>query len=558
MDMPEKMQNVITIVKSIMKSDKNVTAYVNDTYRLRPLYAAGRIALIYGIMGVLWIVFSSRILYFFVADSDKIRDYEIYKGWIFIVLTTALVYWLVLKNMLLFEEALCRLKHNFQELNMAHRNLLDMEESLHRLASTDYLTGLPNKRAFEQEISNMADGRHGKREALIYMDIDNFKNINDTLGHNVGDRLLVEISQGLRDIVNKPDRVFRISGDEFAIILADAGPQSSIDERMEGILKHIRKPWKILEHEFYITYSIGITIFPDDGRSMNVLLRNVDTAMYSVKKGTKDNCAYYSKELMMENVKKVEMANELRKAIRNQELTLFYQPIMHLERNRIEGAEVLVRWEHPEKGFISPGEFIPLAEETGLIYDIDRWVLRTAMKQKRKWEEDDLGYMKISVNLSGSSLIKERLAEEITELVEEYGIDTGWFQIEVTETALMENIRISAQVLEEIRMTGIKIALDDFGTGYSSLTYLKSLPIDVVKLDRQFVWDMLSVEQADLIVKSVIQLTHDLLFEIIAEGIEKEDQLLFLRTNKCDYGQGYLFSRPLPKDDFEKLCREQQ
>jgi len=553
--MPGKLKNVMmNVFKNIIKTDTDITSYMNENSRLRPFFVSVKIALAYGTVGIFWILFSSKMLHFFVTDLDELERYEIYKGWLFVVMTTILVFCMVLRNMFSFAEIIDKFRRNYLELNTAHEKLLEMEANLSRLAYTDYLTGLPNKRALEKEVQRIGDSCDQSRYAVLYLDVDNFKNINDTLGHNVGDELLVEISRVIDEVVRKPDMAFRISGDEFAVIFADAGTTQEIDEKLAQLLEYIRKPWSISGHHFFITYSVGITIYPDDGISMNKLLMNADTAMYAVKKETKDSYAYYSMEIMEKNIRKVELANELRQAVDNGEFILLYQPIKNLGKKKIVGVEALIRWKHPVKGFVSPVEFIPLAEETGMIYEIDKWVLRTVSRQKKEWEENGLGYLKISINLSGSSLVKTGLVECIEDLIEEYGIDCSLLQIEVTETALMENIRESAVILEKIRRIGIKIALDDFGTGYSSFTYLKNLPIDVVKLDRQFIWDMMNVDQVDLIVKSVIQLTHDLLLEIVAEGIETEKQLDYLMLHNCDYGQGYLFSRPLSKEDIELLC----
>lgn len=275
--------------------------------------------------------------------------------------------------------------------------------------------------------------------------------------------------------------------------------------------------------------------------------------MYYVKKNTKDNYCFYLPEIQEQNSKKIKMINDLRHAIDNEEFALFYQPIINLKNGRIIGAEALIRWFHPLKGMVSPMEFIPLSEEIGLIHDIERWILKTALEQKKEWEDMGYGDIKLSINISGKSVTRTGFINEIKDLLSKVKIKNDKIQFEVTETALMENLNESTKVLREIKDMNIKIALDDFGTGYSSLTYLKKLPIDVVKLDREFIRNISQISEDQIVAKNVIKLTHELNFEIVAEGIETEEHFEFLKLHNCEYGQGYLFSKPITKENFEKL-----
>ena len=328
---------------------------------------------------------------------------------------------------------------------------------------------MPNKVAFENKMNQLTnkDTKHREKFAFIYLDIDNFKNINDTMGHEAGDYLLKEFGEVLAANIKIPDLAARIGGDEFAILLQHI-ENNKVDAVIDTLIEKLRKPWFINEHEFFITFSIGITLFPDDGDTMSKLMRNADTAMYSVKKTTKDNYSYHSHEVMAANLKKINMINSLRKAVLNKEFVLLYQPIQSLNTDSLIGVEALIRWLHPQKGFISPMEFIPLAEESGLINDIDKWVLDTAIMQKKEWSDKGYPPIRMSINVSGNSLKKEGLVNEIESLLQRTGVNPSEILLEVTETTLIENIDFSVEILKKIKNMGVKIALDDFGTGYSS------------------------------------------------------------------------------------------
>ena len=432
-----------------------------------------------------------------------------------------------------------------------------IQNELKSLAHYDMLTELPNRFSFEVKINDLINTSKkydsNKKFALIYMDIDNFKHINDTLGHISGDLLLKYVANILKYQVKAPDFVARLGGDEFAIIFEDIKDRQEITNKINWLLKYLRRPWVIDNQEFFISYSVGIAIYPEDGNNLSTLLKNSDVAMYYVKKNMKDNYCFYLPEIQEQNSKKIKMINDLRHAIDNEEFALFYQPIINLNNGRIIGAEALIRWFHPIKGIISPMEFIPLAEEIGLIHDIERWILKTALEQKKQWEDMRYDDIKLSINISGKSVTRAGFVNEIRDLLSKVKIKNDKIQFEVTETALMEDLNESTKVLREIKDMNIKIALDDFGTGYSSLTYLKKLPIDVVKLDRDFIKNISKISEDQVIAKYVIKLTHELNFEIVAEGIETEEHFEFLKLNNCEYGQGYLFSKPITKENFEEL-----
>lgn len=522
---------------------------------LRPCLSALRIAITFGLVGILWITFSSRITYIITDNIHTILLIELYKGWFFVFLSSIIIFILVRKILIRHETTKIRLQQNLLDLKKTHTDLIELEEELINLAYTDTLTNMPNKISFENNMNRLISFHEQEkiRFAFLHLDIDNFKNINDIMGHSAGDIFLKEFGAMLQQCISDTDLAARLNGDEFAIIIHDTMNNQKIYSTLDAIIDRLRKPWLINGHEFFVTFSIGITIFPDDGDTTSVLMRNADTAMFSVKKVTKDNYSFYSKEILEANLRKIDMINSLRKAVIQKEFVLLYQPIMHISSNRLIGVEALIRWHHPYKGIISPMEFIPLAEESGLIIEIDKWVLESAFKQKKEWKDKGFDKIRMNINISGTSLKREGLVEEIKILLNETGINPEDIMIEVTETALIENIETSLEILNRIKCMGIRIALDDFGTGYSSLTYLEKLPIDIVKLDRSFVKEVVNQNHVDIIVENIIRLTHDLLLEITAEGIENAEQLDYLNQKLCDYGQGYYFSKPVDHTTIEGM-----
>lgn len=432
-----------------------------------------------------------------------------------------------------------------------------IRDRLNTLAYYDVLTGLPNRFLFQEKINEIISAYkkeiRDRKFALIYMDIDNFKHINDTMGHASGDLLLKHISNILKIHVKSPDFAARLSGDEFVIIFENIKDRQDIIHKIHILLKYLRKPWILDKQEFFISFSIGIAIYPEHGDNISTLLKNSDIAMYYVKKNTKNNYCFYLSKMQEKSLEQIKIVNDLRHAIDNNEFSLFYQPIINLNNGKIMGVEALIRWFHPVRGMVSPMEFIPLAEEAGLIYDIEKWILKTALTQKRRWEKMGYSHIKMSINISGKRVTSSGFINEIKKLLSETKVKCDEIQFEVTETALMEDLDASMRILREIKNMNIKIALDDFGTGYSSLTYLKKLPIDVVKLDRKFIKSISEIGEDEVIVEYVIKLTHKLNLKIVAEGIEIKEQLAFLKTNYCDYGQGYLFSKPIAKEEIENL-----
>ncbi|NMA82330.1 MAG: EAL domain-containing protein [Epulopiscium sp.] len=433
-------------------------------------------------------------------------------------------------------------------------NRKEMERQVRRLAYYDSLTQLPNRTSFEKYIKRNIQIRSDTKTpfAILYLDIDNFKHINDTLGHEAGDQLLIHIGKIFRNYMDSTDFVARMGGDEFVIIVSYIPNEEYIIQKVEQILMLLRKPFEIQGFEFFASGSIGIALYPKHGEDIGTLLKSADTAMFAAKDAGKNTYSFYTEKMKEDTLHKIQMLHQLRSAIQNEELMLYYQPQVNLSTGEIMGVEALIRWKHPEKGFISPQEFIPLAEETGDILAIGKWVFEVAYLQKKTWEIQGYKPILMSINLSAKQLMQKDLVCSIKELVNRLQIPFKELQLEITETAVIGDVKAVIQILQQIRELGITVALDDFGTGYSSLTYLKQLPIDVLKIDRSFVSNINMCGEEEVIVNSVIQIAHDLDLVVVAEGIETEEQLAFLREYHCDIGQGYFFSRPLPPEEIEK------
>lgn len=388
--------------------------------------------------------------------------------------------------------------------------------------------------------------------AIIYLDIDNFKYINDTLNHSVGDEFLKYFADKLKQHSVNPTMISRFTGDEF-VVLWQGLSQKQILEYVEELLKKIGNTWSMNNYQFYISVTVGIAVFPEHGSNLTELLKSAEIAMYAAKHQGKNKIQVFEPTLMKLNYWNMEMANKIQMGLDNKEFSLYYQPQYSLKTNRITSAEALIRWNHKKKEAISPAEFIPVAEQTGQIYEIEQWIFKTALQQKKDWEVAGFNNLGISINLSAKTLISDIYFHKIEKLISFYEVDYSNVTIEITETAILSNIKLVIERLNGLKMKGLKIALDDFGTGYSSLAYLKELPIDTIKLDQSYV-NAVPYNQIDAhIVKAIISLSHDLNYDVIAEGIETIEQLVYLRMQQCEDGQGFLLSKPLPSDEMVKL-----
>ncbi|WP_019412706.1 bifunctional diguanylate cyclase/phosphodiesterase [Paenisporosarcina sp. TG20] len=421
------------------------------------------------------------------------------------------------------------------------------------LAYHDPLTGMSNRLSFIQDIENTLQIHKKNHVALLLIDIDRFKVINDTLGHLVGDHVLIKISERLRQALGTAAPIYRLGGDEFVIVIPEA-TEFKASSVAETVLEKFKDSFLVNDYDINITPSIGISIFPEHGKNSEDLLKNADAAMYLAKENGKNHYRFYNTELNQTMSRKMKIENELSKAIERNQLSLFYQPKVDLHSKKIIGMEALVRWNHPELGFISPVEFIPIAEETGQIVSIGKWVLNTACIQNKTWQEMGLSSFCISVNVSVLQFQQGDFLKVVCNALKDSNLDPQYLEIEITES-VMQNINESIEIMEGFSKMGIQTSIDDFGTGYSSLHILRKLPIHTIKIDKSFIEDIEDPNQQPFI-KAIIDLGLNLNLNVVAEGIENEEQLQILVDNKCTIGQGYLFSKPVDATVFEKMLSE--
>jgi diguanylate cyclase len=428
------------------------------------------------------------------------------------------------------------------------------EAHLDYLAHIDSVTGLPNRHAFNEQLT-LALSRvdeQGGSVGLLLLDLDNFKVVNDTLGHQTGDALLMAASRRLMGNLRSGDVICRIGGDEFAVILQALNAQHG-DVIADKLLNALALPFDIEGREIYVSASIGISTYPHDATDIDTLTRNADTAMYQAKGKGKNTFEKFHPEQDQRAQKRLILETNLRKALERDELMLYYQPQISLADGRLEGLEALLRWKHPELGMISPAEFIPVAEESGLIIPIGRWVIRTACQQVAAWRKAGFGNVHVSVNLSVRQTRDAHLVRDIIHALRDAGMQPGQLELEITETALMENVHANVELLHRLQTEGIRLSIDDFGTGYSSMAYLKRFPIDQVKIDRTFVRDIPGDGDDEAITTAIIAMAHSLGLTVVAEGVETEEQLQFLRNVACDTMQGFYFAEPRRAEEVERF-----
>ena len=431
------------------------------------------------------------------------------------------------------------------------------EQRIHRLAYYDALTHLPNRTLFQDRLFTALQQaeRHKSWVVLMFLDLDRFKPINDSLGHAAGDRMLKDMAQRLLACVDNDDTVARMGGDEFTLLLQPRASREMALNRAihvaENILGSLVRPFVLENREFFVTASIGIALSPQDGGELSQLMKNADTAMYHAKERGKNNFQFYQADMNASALERLELESDLRHALEQNEFILYYQPQFSGDGKRLTGAEALLRWRHPHRGLVPPGDFIPVIEELGLVVDVGDWVLREASRQLKAWHKAKLRVPKVSVNISARQFSDGQLGTRIATILEETGLPPACLELELTESILMREVNEAMQILDSLKNLGLSIAVDDFGTGYSSLNYLKQFPIDVLKIDRTFVDGLPEGEQDAQIARAIIAMAHSLNLAVIAEGVETHEQLEFLREHDCDEVQGYLFGRPMPANQFE-------
>ena len=433
------------------------------------------------------------------------------------------------------------------------------DDHIHRLAYYDPLTGLPNRSLILDRIAHAVgrSDRKNERLALVCIDLDRFKHVNDELGHVAGDRLLKAVSERIKTRVRAMDTLARLGGDEFAVLLESLDSEDDCGHFAQDVLDAVAKPLMLDQHEIQLGASLGIAFYPEDAQDQATLLKHAEIAMYAAKDDGRGAFRYFRQNMMDTVMQRLAIEGELRKGIEAGELVLYYQPKIDLATDQVTAVEALIRWNHPVRGLVSPREFIPVAEESDLIVAIGDWVLAEAVRQLAEWQRQDVA-LKIAVNVTARQLERGDLARRIGGLLAEYGVAARFLGVEVTESQVMSDTDRTVAVLHELRAMGVPIALDDFGTGYSSLAYLRTLPLDVIKIDRAFVMHCDRNEQDAQIVKMIVALGHVLNLWVVAEGVENASQLERLSALGCDGGQGYYFSPPLPVDRLCEWIREHE
>ena len=451
----------------------------------------------------------------------------------------------------------------------AFESVRKSKKEIHHLAFYDALTNLPNRRLFGDRLQQAVEQarRNNHLMGILFIDIDNFKRINDSFGHSIGDKLLRTVASQLLTCLRRSDSVSRelddgaisvarLGGDEFTVLLTRLEKAEDAANIAKRIIDAVSVPFLLGDEEIVVTPSIGIAVFPYDGDSVEELVKNADTAMFHAKENGKNNYQFYTNSMSATAFERLSMENALRKGLGNNEFEVYYQPKIDLAMNRVVGLEALIRWNHPEMGLVSPANFIPLAEDTGLIVPLGEWVLHAVCTQMKKWQDSGLEPMRVAVNLSACQFRQTMLRQQVKRILNDTGIAPEYLELELTESVIMDDIQTSSAVLRELKKMGVHISMDDFGTGYSSLSLLKRLPLDTLKIDQSFVRDITSDADDAAIVDAIISLAHSLRLRVIAEGVENNRQLDFLRSQGCDEVQGYLFSRPLPVAAIEAWLRD--
>lgn len=429
------------------------------------------------------------------------------------------------------------------------------EQRLERLAHYDPLTGLPNRVLFRDRLKQAISTarRSGAKVAILFLDLDGFKMINDTLGHPAGDQLLVAVGRRLSESMLKSDTVARLGGDEFTLMMVEFEDIPEVSRLAQKVLGICRRPFSVSGRKVFITASIGLALYPNDGTDVDRLLQHADTAMYSAKRRGKNRFQYFSQDMNAKAVQRLNLETALREALNQDEFQVYYQPRVDIASDTLVGCEALVRWKHPHLGMVPPNEFIPVAEAAGMIEKIGEWVLIQACRQIKDWISETNKGLVVSVNLSSHQIRGQETVDRIGGILKEIGLPSSCLELEVTESALMRDIEEGVRTLTSLRSLGIPLSLDDFGTGYSSLSYLKRFPVQKLKIDRSFIKDVTVDPDDESIVKTIIAIGHSLRMKVVAEGVETKEQTDFLRENGCDEVQGFYFGRPLPPDVFHQF-----
>ena len=432
---------------------------------------------------------------------------------------------------------------------------MNVEYAKRSAAQHDFLTGLPNRMLLNDRIHQAINfaPRFDKKVAVLFLDLDGFKHINDSLGHAIGDKLLQSIAKRLMKCIRATDTVSRQGGDEFVMLLSEMAQSEDAAITARRVLQAVAEVHSIDQHELHVTASIGVSVYPDDGLDAETLIKNADTAMYQSKENGRQNYQFFEPTMNIRAVARQSMEEGLRRAVERQEFSLVYQPKVSLKTGDITGAEALLRWTHPTRGLVSPAEFIPVAEDSGLISAIDKWVLWEVCRQASAWVDVGLPLCKMSVNVSAMEFRNQKFLEGIFEILQETGLHPSFLELELTEGVLMKHPALTESILRRLRARGVRVAVDDFGMGYSSLSYLRKFSMDTLKIDQSFVRTITTAPSETAIVSAMISMGRDLNLRVVAEGVETQEELEFLQARHCDEAQGFYFSRPLLSKQFADL-----
>ncbi len=510
-----------------------------NSHDFNPKKVALRISVLYLIVGTLWILISDRFLLLFSFNYNLMHVISVSKGFFYVMLTSLMLYVLI--------------KLSFQKIQNTNKMLTRQTEQLKQIAYKDSLTNLPNRVAFYDTAKAYIDNCNGEKYALIILDIDNLKYINDTLGHDFGDEIIIKAGKILSDSLDNNKLLYRVGGDEFIIFITHYEAVDEIESYVNKMLKSLSIPFDISDNITNITASFGISLYPCHAQDVDTLLKYADLALYKAKSIARGGYIIYSHDISENVQERVTLINELRGALDNREFSLFYQPQINLETGDIDTLEALIRWNNKKMGYVSPLKFINVAEETNLINKIGDWVLLNACCFLKSLHEQ--GYSKISmaVNISIIQLLQNDFIEKIKRVVSKVGIDPKFIELEITESVLIESYEEIKDKLIQLKSMGIKIALDDFGNGYSSLSYLTHIPINTLKIDKSFIDTITSENDQQSLTGMIIMIGRKLGLSIVAEGVETDTQLLYLKNHACHKIQGYYFYKPLPKDDIITL-----
>lgn len=520
---------------------------------VKPAQISLKIAAIYIFFGFMWIVFSDKILAVMVSDKEMLTNISIFKGLMYVFISGAIIHILVYSSLKKLKNYENEIINAYQELSAAHEKLeqshealKDYQNKLQQLAYTDQLTNLPNRHAFYEISSLQLLTKPQDKIAILFIDIDNFKFINDTLGHNYGDKLLKLIGQRLQGLLNQNTVLYRIGGDEFILLLQDIVSSKEVETFAENIINSFREPF-IIDSPLYTSISIGMSIFPEHGDNLDDLLKHADLSMYQAKKTGKNKFVLYEKPIKDEFAELVEVESHLRNALENKEFPVYYQPQLDLASNTIAGFEALIRWNSPELGLVYPLKFIRIAEENKLIIPIGTWVLQKGCAFIKSLHQAGCSHLSISVNVSIVQLLQSDFVDIVLQALQSADLPASFLELEVTESVLMESHEIIAGKLKILSEHGVRIALDDFGIGYSSLSYFKQLPISILKIDKSFIDSINENNESQCLTKQIINIGKSMNLTIIAEGVETEEQLAYLTKHGCHKAQGFYFSRPVPE-----------